>query len=121
MGKPFYQIMGIRSVEYIIANMFIDLSIQNINGTIEHNITLHEILNHAKANNEIVHISSFDLEDAFGYVSHDLIKHSLKRYHFPLNVITYITIVYSHLHGMVKTKHGNQIHFHSKMAYFKVA
>ena len=47
--------MANRTVQYMIDNRFIDPSvqkafIQHINGTIEHNILLQEIINHARSN-----------------------------------------------------------------------
>jgi hypothetical protein len=70
MGKIYHQLMANRTVNYMMLNKFIDPAIQKafikkVNGTIEHNILLHEIIDHAKANNKTV-----DLEDAFGSVSH---------------------------------------------------
>lgn len=124
MGKIYHQIMGNRTVDYMTANKFIDPSIQKafiqkINGTIEHNILLHEIINHAKANHKTVHISFFDLEDAFGSVSHELIEYSLKRYNFPPNVTSYVSNLYSKLHGVVKTKSWQSDPFTFKKGIFQ--
>ena len=53
-----------------------------------------EILNHAKHNNRTVHVTWFDLEDAFGSVSHDLIPICLSRMQLPQNVQDYIVSVF---------------------------
>ena len=44
-----------------------------INGYIEHNIMLDEIISQAKAKKKTMHITFFDLEDAFGSVPHGLL------------------------------------------------
>ncbi len=73
------------------------------NGEIKHNILLHEILSHAKVNNKTVQVSFFDLDDAFGSVSHELIEYSLKQYQFPTNVTSYVVNMSQRLHGIGKT------------------
>ena len=94
-GKTFHQILASRTTDCLTENNFIDSSVQKafirgINGVIEHNQVLGEITCHAKRNNRTCHITFFDLEDAFGSVHHDLISHSLSRFHFPPAVKTYV-------------------------------
>ena len=106
ISKIFHQILADRLVSYLTDNNFIDKSIQkafikNINGCIEHNEVLHEIIQHAKVKNRTVHVTFFDLADAFGSVSHDLISYSLNRYHVPDNLTTYIMNLYGRLQGSV--------------------
>ena len=72
-----------------------------INGCSEHNFLLHEIIAHARANKRTVHETFFDLTDAFGSVSHDLIRHTLTRFKFPPIVANYVMTLYSHLNGTV--------------------
>ena len=78
--------------------------ISKVNGVIEHNQVLHEIIDHAKCNRLTAHLTFFDLEDAFGSVQHDLISYSLKRYRIPTAVHDYIMNLYSMLCGTVVTK-----------------
>ena len=47
--------------------------LSNINGCMEHIKVLQEVIQDAKANKKTVHISRFDLTDAFGSVSHGLV------------------------------------------------
>jgi hypothetical protein len=77
--------------------------IQGINGVIEHNQTFNELVSHAKSNQRTLHVTFFDLEDAFGSVHHDLISHSLTRLRFPTNITRYIENLYSNLDGRVIT------------------
>ena len=88
LGKTFHLLLASRMSDYLLANKFIDSTIQkaflrNINGVIEHNQCVQEILSHAKANNRTVHLNFFDLADAFGSVKHNLISFCLKRFKIP--------------------------------------
>ena len=53
--------------------------LRKISGCQDHNLIMGEIINHAKANKRTAHMTWFDLEDAFGSVSHDLIPICLDR------------------------------------------
>ena len=64
---------------------------------------MQEILNHCKHHRKTVHVTWFDLEDAFGSVPHDLIPISLKRMHLPDNIRAYVSSLYSKLKGKVRT------------------
>ena len=62
-----------------------------------------EIINHAKTNKRTAHITWFDLEDAFGSVSHDLIPICMDRMHLTVNVKGYIMSLYGMLKGKIRT------------------
>jgi hypothetical protein len=87
----------------LIDNYIQKAFIRGINGVIEHNQVFNELTSHAKANNRTIHCTFFDLEDAFGSVSHDLISHSLSRFKFPPQIKSYIENLYSRLEGNVVT------------------
>ncbi len=77
-AKLFHQLLAPRFVTYLTRNRYIDKTIQKtfiskINGTIEHNQVLSEIIQHSKANRHTLHTTFFDLEDAFGSIQHELI------------------------------------------------
>ena len=106
IGKLFNQIISDRLLEYMIQNSFIDDSIQkafikNVNGTIEHNQLLQEVISHARHNKRTCHVTFFDLKDAFGSISHELIDHVLTRYDIPENIKIYINSLYSNISGKV--------------------
>jgi hypothetical protein len=69
-----------------------------------HNLVLQELLACARKKNRMLHCTFFDLGDAFGSVSHDLIKISLERFKFPPQIVSYFVNVYSQLNGSVLTK-----------------
>ena len=103
VSKVFHQILANWLVEYIVENKFVDKSVQKafiygINGCIDHNQVVQEISRYKK---RTVHITFFDIADAFGSVSHDIISHSLKRFDVPQNVSLYIENLYSKLQGSI--------------------
>ena len=109
---------------FMVDNEYIDVSLQKaylegINGCIEHIHVLQQIIQDAKARNRTVHISWFDLADAFGSVSHDLIPICLKHYHIPAHEIAYIVDLYSKLKGKVKTKNLETEIFEFKKGIFQ--
>ena len=77
--------------------------IRGLSGCLDHNVIMQEIISHCKAKKRTVHVTFFDLEDAFGSVSHDLIPVSLERMHIPENVRSYIVSLYKNLRGKVRT------------------
>ena len=61
--------------------------IDGINGCVQHITVVQEVIQHAKINHKIVHMTWFDLEDAFGSISHvlipfcdELLQHSHKNH-----------------------------------------
>ena len=92
----------------MVSNKYLDpiaqkAYIEGINGCIEHVTVVQEVIKDTKHNNKTVHITWFDLEDAFGSVSHMLIPYVMDYYHLPKHIITYITDLYSKLKGRVET------------------
>ena len=69
----------------------------------EHIQVVQEVIQHARLNKKTVHVTWFDLADAFGSVSHDLIPIVLAHYHIPQNIIDYIMDLYTKLEGKVVT------------------
>ena len=106
IGKLYHQIISDRTLDFLILNGYLDPAVQkafikNINGTIEHNQLLQETLSHARRNNKTIHVTFFDLKDAFGSISHSLISHVLDRYKLPENVKSYINNLYNGINGTV--------------------
>ena len=106
IGKLFHQLISDRILDYLISNSYINPAVQkafikNINGTIEHNQLLQELMSHARRNHKTLHITFFDLKDAFGSISHEMIDHVLTRYHMPDNIKQYINNLYSNINGSV--------------------
>ena len=95
IGKLFHTLEAQRHMDFMISNGYIDPTaqktfIEGINGCVEHIQVVQEIIQHARLNKKTVHITWFDLADAFGSVSHDLIPIVLNHYNIPQNIIDYI-------------------------------
>ena len=82
--------------------------VRGVSGCPYHDQVLNEIINHAKFKNRTVHISRFDLEDAFGSVSKDLITVCFNRMHIQANVRDCIVALYTYLKGKVRRDSTNQ-------------
>ena len=105
-------------------NKYIDPSaqkvfIKGITGCVEHIEVVQEIIQHARLNKKTVHITWFDLADAFGSVSHDLIPIVLAHYQVPQNIIDYIMDLYSKLEGRVVTPDWETDVFQFKRGVFQ--
>ena len=77
-GKIFHQIMSDRISKYMLSNNLIDSSTQKaflkgINGCVEHISVMNELLSNARIGKKTIHVTFFDLADAFGSVEHNLI------------------------------------------------
>ena len=88
IGKLYHLILAERLTTFLTANKLIDPQLQKaflpgINGCIEHNIVMDEVIKDAKHKNRTCHITFFDLEDAFGSVPHSLIDLTLERNFIP--------------------------------------
>ena len=90
-----------------------------INGCIEHNAAMEEVIKSARKNKKTAHISFFDLEDAFGSVPHSLIQESLKRNHLPENVQLYLSNFYSNGRAVVETSSWKSQPFAFKRRVFQ--
>ena len=108
VGKLFHQILSDRIGKFLVGNGYLDVETQKafvgkISGCQDHNLVMGEVINHAKSNSRTAHITWFDLEDAFGSVSHELIPICLDRMHLPAEVKGYVLSLYGKLKGKVRT------------------
>ena len=84
----YHLLLAERLTTYLTVHNLVDPTLQKaflpgINGCIEHNIVMDEIIKDAKNRKLTCHITFFDLEDAFGSVPHSLIDLTLERYFVP--------------------------------------
>ena len=92
--------------------------LSGISGCQDHNLIMQEIFNHCKHHRKTVHVTWFDLEDAFGSVPHDLIPISLERMRLPDNIRAYVSSLYSKLRGRVRTTEFLSDTFEFKKVFF---
>ena len=83
-----------------------------ISGCTEHNAVMDEVIKDARHRKKTLHITFFDLEDAFGSVPHALIDHTLRRNHFPQSLQSYFKQFYGNTQSKVITKNFQSEPFH---------
>ena len=108
IGKTFHLLVNQRLTFYLITNKLIDPAMQKaflpgINGCIEHNVVMDEVMKSARKSKRTAHITFFDLEDAFGSVPHSLIMNTLKRNLLPDNICSYMSGFYTNCKAVVET------------------
>ena len=106
IGKLYHSLEAQRAIDFMVANQYLDpvaqkAYIEGINGCVEHVTVVQEVIQHARLNHKTVHITWFDLEDAFGSVCHVLIPFVMKHYYIPTQITKYISNLYSKLKGRV--------------------
>ena len=99
-------ILAKRTSDFLVSNKYVDPTIQKgflpgISGCTDHNLVMDEVIKHAKHKKKTVHITFFDLEDAFGSVPHELIFHTLERNNFPQSLQLYFQKLYSNARSKV--------------------
>jgi hypothetical protein len=124
IGKCFHLILAARITSYLTTNKFIENTIQKaflpgINGCIEHNIVLDEIVKDARVNKRTRHVTFFDLEDAFGSVPHSIISETLKRNHLPPNIIRYFEECYNNAKAVTETSSWRSEPYQFKRGVFQ--
>ena len=107
--KLYHTLEAQRTMDFMVANKYLDPAAQKafmdgVNGCVEHVTVIQEIIQNATHNHKTVHITWFDLEDAFGSVSHMLIP---------------ITSLYSKLEGQIKTKNWESDIFKFLKGFFQ--
>lgn len=90
-GKIFWSIIAKRLTTYLIANEFIDPSVQKggvpgYSGCLEHTAAISQLIREAKRNNSTLAVIWLDLAKAYPSVPHQLIRKALDHYQVPSEV-----------------------------------
>ena len=80
---------------------------------------MNELLANAKNKKKTIHVTYFDLADAFGSVEHNLINHTLQRNGLLNSVCKYVENLYSRLKGKVKGPNWMSSPFDFKRGCFR--
>ena len=86
-GKIFFAVLARRLTTYLVANGYIDTSVQKggipgFSGCVEHTSTS-QLIREAKVNKGDLTVVWLDLANAYGTVPHKLIEKALQHYHIP--------------------------------------
>ena len=124
IGKLHHQILAERVEKFAIHNGLINPEMQKaflkgISGCVENNQVLHELIQDAKGRKKTIHVTFFDLQDAFGSIEHELIHHVLEFYAFPTELKTYIRNLYSRLEGEVRGPQWSSSKFSFRRGVFQ--
>ena len=109
IGKLFNKLIATRLEHYLRRNGLLDTSLQkgfvtDTNGTIEYIFAMSAIIQNARAHNSPLAVTFLDLKNAFGSVSHSLIRDMLAHIRLPPEICSYINSTYSQLTAYVETK-----------------
>ena len=90
-GKIQFSVLARRFTKYMVANQYIDTSVQKggvegLAGCWEHNSMITQLLKEARQHKGDLTLIWLDLANAYGSVPHALVKEALKRYHIPAKV-----------------------------------
>ena len=124
IGKLYHLLLLRRFTTFLTENNYVDKKMQKaflpgINGCIEHNMCLDEIVKDVKHKKRTLHITFFDLADAFGSVPHNLITETLRRNNFPSEIQYYINQFYENIVAAVQTKSFKSEIFQFKRGVFQ--
>jgi hypothetical protein len=109
IGKLYHTIEAQRTIDFMVSNKYLDPTAQKaylegINGCVVHVTVVQEVIQHTRLNHKTAHLTWFDLEDAFGSLSHMLIPYVMNHYFLPTEITNYITYLYSKIAVKVHTK-----------------
>ena len=109
ISKILSSVIRNRIYSFVSKNNYIETNLQKgfwdgIPGTIEHTELLTYIINHSRRKQRDMVITLLDLKNAFGEVSHDLLRMTLKIHHVPEEIISLINEFYTDYHVSVGTK-----------------
>ena len=108
-GKLFFAMKAARLTQYVMANNYIDISLQKggvpgVSGCLEHTAVLSQLIKEAKAGKKSLVITWLDIANAYGSLPHWLILSSLRRAHVPEEMCTLIAEYYSDVKIRFSTK-----------------
>ena len=99
-GKLFFALKSERIMDFVLANEYIDTSIQKggvpgISGCLEHTTIISQLIREAKKEKKSLVVTWLDIANAYGSIPHKLIMRSLKEAHIPEEVISMVENYYS--------------------------
>ena len=108
-GKLFFALKADRLTKYVMANQYIDSSIQKggipgVSGCMENTAILSQLIREAKEGKKDLVVTWLDIANAYGTIPHSLIMQTLKRAHVPEDVCALIESYYADVKIRFTTK-----------------
>ena len=99
-GKLFFSMKSERIIDFVLANGYIDTSIQKggvpgISGCLEHTAVISQLIREAKQEKKNLVVTWLDIANAYGSIPHELIMKSLSEAHIPEDVIHMVENYYN--------------------------
>ena len=115
-GKLYFALKAERLTQYIVANRYIDESIQKggipgVSGCVEHTSLLSQLIREAKVERKNLVVTWLDIANAYGSIPHSLIMSALRKAHVPEEEVNLVESYYSNV----------QIRFSTKGVHHRVA
>ena len=108
-GRLYFAMKANRLLEFVLANGYIDSSIQKggvpaVSGCLEHTAVLSQLIREAKAKKRNLVITWLDITNAYGSIPHSLIQVALKRAHVPEDMCNLVDSYYNDVKIRFTTK-----------------
>ncbi|XP_063688236.1 uncharacterized protein LOC134821425 [Bolinopsis microptera] len=108
-GKIYLAVLAKRLTNFVVANGYVDLSVQKggvpgVHGCTEHFGAMWEVLKDARVKRKDLSVVWLDLANAYGAVPHLLIVKALRFYHIPEKVINIVIKYFSEVYGRFSSK-----------------
>ena len=108
-GKLFFAMKADRLTQFIMANEYIDESIQKggipgVSGCLEHTALLSQLIREAKAGKKDLVVTWLDIANAYGSIPHSLIVTALRKAHIPDDECKLVESYYSNIQIRFTTK-----------------
>ena len=108
-GKLYFAMKADRLLEFVLANGYIDSTIQKggvpaVSGCLEHTAVLSQLIREAKAKKKNLVITWLDIANAYGSIPHSLIQVALNRAHVPENMCSLVHSYYNDVKIRFTTK-----------------
>ena len=99
-GKLFFSLKSERIIDYVLANGYIDTSIQKggvpgVSGCLEHTSVISQLIREAKKEKKNLVVTWLDIANAYGSIPHKVIMRALDEAHIPKEVIQMVESYYS--------------------------
>ena len=108
-GKLFFSFKAKRLLDYLLANNYIDTTIQKggipgVSGCLEHNALLSQLIQEAKAEKKNLVVTWLDISNAYGSIPHKLIWKALETAHVSKRMMVLIDSYYNNAKIRFATK-----------------